>query len=325
MIKTNTNAIVNEKMLHEKTSFKFEVADVKTLLPKQINQLKCGDIVCKKTGNEKHAYIVSYKDEVKGEMCLTYCDHERIEEVYYEVRNSAWTYVQTDTTELLEKEIKDLTQTKILDFLGSNQSNIDYAKVNGNPCVCRALKQSGNTIFCSIVYLGYNDMTYAYTTMNSVSQPNYTFDDVENDGDNYFLAVPNYTQDANTGDVLKIGANGKPEWGSLNVGTKLYLHKTNLYGNVSSGYPQLGIITDVSTPITSVDDFKDMLKTHLVKFVIHAVGGPSSGTEDINVISAYPSSLTSWKVDIIQPLTSATIVEKTFTASPFTDNVVTLN
>lgn len=73
-----------------------EVADVEALSNAQCQLLKPGHVVIKVTGNERHTYVVSYKDEVKGEMSLTYTDHQNTEEVYYEVRNNVWTFVQKD-------------------------------------------------------------------------------------------------------------------------------------------------------------------------------------------------------------------------------------
>ena len=67
-----------------------EVEDIEHLTAAQLDGLKAGDRIVKVTGNEKHAYIVSYKDEVKGEISLTYADHNNVEEVYYEKTDGVW-------------------------------------------------------------------------------------------------------------------------------------------------------------------------------------------------------------------------------------------
>lgn len=75
-----------------------EVSDITALTGEQIGSLKAGYVVNKVTGGKKHSYVVKYKKEDPGEMSLVYCDHENVEEVYYEKRNGSWTYVQTDNT-----------------------------------------------------------------------------------------------------------------------------------------------------------------------------------------------------------------------------------
>ena len=78
---------------------KGETADIKNLSKSTINKLKCGDIVVKKTGNQKHAYIVTYKEEKQG-ICLTYIDADCIETVSYDYTNGNWVYNSTDITSM---------------------------------------------------------------------------------------------------------------------------------------------------------------------------------------------------------------------------------
>lgn len=73
-----------------------EVSDVTALTDEQCQGLKIGDTIIKVTGDSKHAYTVSYRNDEAGEMSIVYADHENIEEVYYEIRNDEWTYIQTD-------------------------------------------------------------------------------------------------------------------------------------------------------------------------------------------------------------------------------------
>lgn len=77
-----------------------EVSDVTALSSSMLDRLKNGYIVVKVVGDRKYTYLVVYKDVNLGELSLVYCDHETIEEVYYEKRNGVWTYIQTDTTPL---------------------------------------------------------------------------------------------------------------------------------------------------------------------------------------------------------------------------------
>lgn len=76
---------------------KLEVGSVETLTTEQISRLKCGDIVIKDTGTERHAYVVSYKDDTKHEMSLVYADPKNIEEVYYEKNGTTWRIIKTIT------------------------------------------------------------------------------------------------------------------------------------------------------------------------------------------------------------------------------------
>lgn len=76
------------------SSQKLEVSDIQGLTATQLDGLNTGDIVVKITGNKKHAYTVAYKDATAGEISLVYCDHETIEEVYYEKVDGTWTFTE---------------------------------------------------------------------------------------------------------------------------------------------------------------------------------------------------------------------------------------
>ena len=77
-----------------------EVNDITALTAQQLDSLKPGDSVIKITGNEKHAYTVSYKDSTKGELSLVYADHNNVEEVYFEKVEGVWTYIITENTHI---------------------------------------------------------------------------------------------------------------------------------------------------------------------------------------------------------------------------------
>lgn len=72
-----------------------EVSDITALTNEQCNSLKAGNIVVKKTGNQKHSYRVSYKEDNQG-MCLTYVDASVSETVSYDYVGGNWTYNSTD-------------------------------------------------------------------------------------------------------------------------------------------------------------------------------------------------------------------------------------
>ena len=73
------------------------VTDITKLTDEQCEGLECGDILVKNTGDQKHAYIVSYKQENTG-MCLTYADASVVETVSYDYTGGKWVYNSTDST-----------------------------------------------------------------------------------------------------------------------------------------------------------------------------------------------------------------------------------
>lgn len=75
------------------------VKNITKLTNDQIKVLMSGDEVVKETGNQKHTYIVSYKEQGQG-MCLTYTDATYVETVSYDLINGVWTYNSTDSTSL---------------------------------------------------------------------------------------------------------------------------------------------------------------------------------------------------------------------------------
>ena len=52
-----------DNYLVDNSAIKTEVSNIKNLSSDVINELKCGDIISKKTGNQYHNYIVTYKEE----------------------------------------------------------------------------------------------------------------------------------------------------------------------------------------------------------------------------------------------------------------------
>lgn len=84
-----------------------EVNNITDLSDDQIDGLKPGDLVIKKTGNQKHTYLVTYKEANQG-ICLTYTDASISETVSYDYSGGHWVYNSTDVTELGGSELPAL-------------------------------------------------------------------------------------------------------------------------------------------------------------------------------------------------------------------------
>lgn len=79
-----------------------------------LNKLKVGDMIAKKTGNQKHNYIVTYKEEKHG-ICLSYYAAGYIETVSYDYTNGHWVYNSTDVFNADEKVDKDVLDKIVVD------------------------------------------------------------------------------------------------------------------------------------------------------------------------------------------------------------------
>lgn len=81
----------------DKAKINISVTDIKALTTKQCNALNVGDQIIKKTGNQKHLYTVTYKEEKQG-LCLSYVDAENAETVAYDYDSGTKQWAWTDTT-----------------------------------------------------------------------------------------------------------------------------------------------------------------------------------------------------------------------------------
>lgn len=121
---------------------KFIVTNIKSLTDAQCEILKAGDIVVKKTGNQYHAYIVSYNENNQG-LCLTYSDASVVETVSYDYIDGHWVYNSTDKSEdainevinesLLSGTLKTAFQAKtfaVSDFPLTSDIDNQHATVN---------------------------------------------------------------------------------------------------------------------------------------------------------------------------------------------------
>ena len=73
-----------------------EVTDITALTAAQLDALNVGDKVVKVTGTEKHLYLVTYKAETGGGICLSYNAAGYGETVSYDRTESGWAYNSTD-------------------------------------------------------------------------------------------------------------------------------------------------------------------------------------------------------------------------------------
>lgn len=74
-----------------------ETDDIENLSPEVLDDLDCGDVVVKRTGAQKHTYIVSYKGEGVGEgICLTYTACGYIETISYDLTEDGWKFNSKD-------------------------------------------------------------------------------------------------------------------------------------------------------------------------------------------------------------------------------------
>lgn len=87
----------------ESSSAVIEASNITALSDDELNALKVGDVVQKITGEQKHCYIVSYKQEEHG-ICLTYVDAGYMETVSYDYIDGHWVYNSTDVVNINDIE-----------------------------------------------------------------------------------------------------------------------------------------------------------------------------------------------------------------------------
>jgi len=99
------------------------VEDMTTLTTEDCNKLQPGMLVAKKTGNQYHVYMVSYKEEGVG-MCLTYVDASRVETQSYDCTDNEWVYNSEDLVEFSnyynKTEVENLIDASITTVLNTS-------------------------------------------------------------------------------------------------------------------------------------------------------------------------------------------------------------
>lgn len=79
-------------------------SNIQSLSDDLLNSLKVGDVVQKKTGNAKHCYIVTYKEEKHG-ICLSYFDGSGyLETISYDYTDGHWVYNSKDVCKVVSQE-----------------------------------------------------------------------------------------------------------------------------------------------------------------------------------------------------------------------------
>jgi hypothetical protein len=111
-----------------------ETSNITALTNDEISGLKAGDVVVKVTGNQKHSYRVSYKENGQG-ICLTYTDASVAETVSYDYVGDTWTYNSTDVTPLAGQSVVELSN------VSGTLSDSDYAKVQQDNCIIKVSTQ----------------------------------------------------------------------------------------------------------------------------------------------------------------------------------------
>ena len=84
-----------KKLISEYSGVIIKASNIKNLNDEQCDELKCGDIVAKKTGNQYHCYVVTYKEDKHG-LCLSYFDASCIETQSYDYTDGHWVYNSED-------------------------------------------------------------------------------------------------------------------------------------------------------------------------------------------------------------------------------------
>ena len=73
--------------------------DIEHLPDDFLDTLKAGDILTKQTGNQKHTYVVSYKEEKHG-ICITYVACGYMETISYDYTDGHWVFNSKDVIEV---------------------------------------------------------------------------------------------------------------------------------------------------------------------------------------------------------------------------------
>lgn len=195
-----------------------KVENIENISSETLNKLKAGDIVAKKTGNQWHAYIVSYKGNGAGEgLCLTYTDASVVETVSYDRSGDGWVYNSTDVSPIsLESfENKDLVVKTIKQKQANYSVDIDTFPnlTNGtsSPIFCRVqqLNQELHVVFMGkIVNETENNITGTGTTEIDVDLP-------EEIADKIYDVLGNKVSDA-IGSAVRV--SGSYAFGSADTG-----------------------------------------------------------------------------------------------------------
>ena len=132
-----------KKIISELSGDLIEVKNIKQLSDEECNGLKVGDIVAKKTGEQYHCYIVTFKQD-KGGLCLSYFDASCIETQSYDYTEGHWVYNSEDKTDFSNIGLPAVTaedNEKVLEVIAGA-----WAKGRKKVSIIDAPTGSGNTI-----------------------------------------------------------------------------------------------------------------------------------------------------------------------------------
>ena len=206
-----------------------EVTSITSMSDNVLNELKPGYEVIKKTGNQRHTYLVSYKENGQG-ICLTYTDASVVETVSYDYVGGHWVYNSTDVVTIdAGQEIVELTG------LSGTLSNDDYAKVSGDNCVIKMSTQYLYRAFNASTLIVYQALTRQAGTGKAL------FDYVE-------ITKADKTWELKADDIVEANPT-VPEGETPTDLTGLKVG--NAYYNVPSGSGGGGADTDVTVEIES--------------------------------------------------------------------------
>ena len=123
------------------------VNNIKEMTDEEIDGLKVGDVVAKKTGDMYHCYVVSYKEEHHG-ICLTYVDASVAETQSYDYTEGHWVYNSEDKTELgghTDAEIKALAKEEVES--ASSGTIVDSLGLDGNGDLVKGAVSAGIKLY----------------------------------------------------------------------------------------------------------------------------------------------------------------------------------
>ena len=160
-----------------------EVSNITALTDEQIDGLKAGDVVVKKTGDMRHSYRVSYKENNTG-ICLTYVDASVSETVSYDYTGGHWVYNSTDVTELGADGTVEVVE---LTGLSGTLSDSDYTKITNANTVIKLGTQTYYKEFDASTLITYQ----AFSRVGGTAHPLYEFIEVTKADKTWELKVQN--------------------------------------------------------------------------------------------------------------------------------------
>ena len=267
-------------------------SNIQSLSDDLLNSLRVGDVVQKKTGNQKHCYIVTYKEEKHG-ICLSYFDGSGyMETVSYDYVEGHWVYNSKDVTQVpSDAHIKDVIEGvvsgTVSNVLGLNSNgdlvkgnifsgDVEVADFGSSPFIHPSRLPTATGTYRLIldnVVVGIMCFEYNTTTFNASYLYKGKYYIVANQSMNNTFELANYP---------------------LSVGTKLYRHEV-VCQDLNLSNTQIVIISTDKNAYTNASFNWDNYLSTLVKIVsIYSVNGAcwytTSGGVGMSVELIYKTS-----------------------------------